>query len=393
MNLVMRIRKARGWLVVLTYLGAAQAQEKTYVGAEQCGHCHADVLAQQSRSGHAHSLYRATEHPLASYFVPESELLRKPAYHFQFSLSGKQFRVQAFDAGNILNIPVEWAFGAGDQAVTFVTRVNEDWYLEHYYSYYSGLRSLAPSPGHEAITPKTLPQAMGLPYKSSHPNTGIRACFVCHSTGPLSFGPGQEIQPAELGVRCEACHGPGSLHVQAAKEGQTSLSQSLIQRPDRLSAAELNRFCGTCHRSPPVGDGPSIDWNYAWNVRHQPIYLSQSACFQKSKGALTCLSCHDPHGPLRRNDAAYYDQTCRNCHGGEQPQGRGPQVGSRILTGPPPKAVCERRGPVNCTDCHMPRVTPQAGLQFSNHWIGIYGEGAKLKPSDRRVLNEFAPSR
>ena len=43
-----------------------------------------------------------------------------------------------------------------------------------------------------------------------------------------------------------------------------------------------------------------------WNIRHQPVYLVRSACFQKS-GALTCVRCHDPHAPLLRNDVAHYD--------------------------------------------------------------------------------------
>jgi hypothetical protein len=28
----------------------------------------------------------------------------------------------------------------------------------------------------------------------------------------------------------------------------------------------------------------------------------------------------------------------------------------------------------------MPLVSPQAPLRFTNHWIGIYRSGAKLKP-------------
>jgi hypothetical protein len=32
----------------------------------------------------------------------------------------------------------------------------------------------------------------------------------------------------------------------------------------------------------------------------------------------------------------------------------------------------------------MPLVAPQTGLRFANHWIGVYGEGAKLQPLRRR---------
>jgi len=89
-------------------------------------------------------------------------------------------------------------------------------------------------------------------------------------------------------VRCEACHGPGSLPVEAASLGQAERAKRLIQNPGRMFASDLNQFCGNCHRAPQ--DGPLSNWSKAWNVRHQPIYLSQSACFLKSNGALSCLT-------------------------------------------------------------------------------------------------------
>jgi hypothetical protein len=284
--------------------------------------------------------------------------LRPPHFRFRFQLTPKEFRVQAFDNKDVMDLPIEWAFGAGDQAVTFVTRVNEDWYLEHYHSYYSAARSLGVTPGQADIQPDGLPRAMGLLYKTMDPDTGILGCFECHSTGPVAVGPNRELRPAEAGVHCEACHGPGGRHVRSGERNQ-------IGNPKRLSAAELNRFCGRCHR-PPGAAGVQVDWNHAWNVRHQPVYLSQSPCFQKSSGSLSCLTCHDPHQALRKNDAAYYNAKCAACHH------------ARAL---PPAAVCRESGAANCADCHMPRVSPQPHLQFTNHWIGVYGAGAKLQPA------------
>ena len=358
------MRRIQGWLVVLCCT-TLSGESPTYVGANTCATCHAAQFAQQSASGHARSLYPAAEHPLAASFAPSRRLLRKPNYRFQFSLSPGQFRVQVFDDENVMDIPIEWAFGAGEQAVTFVSRVNEDWYVEHYYSYYTALRSLAPTPGQQALEPKTLPEAVGLVYKSLDPQAGIKGCFECHSTGPVSVEPDRKIRPSESGVCCEACHGAGSLHVRTATEGKIARARELIQNPKRLASAELNRFCGTCHR-PPAGAGVAIDWGYAWNVRHQPVYFSQSACFRKSNGALSCLTCHNPHEPLRKNDSAYYNQRCGTCHHAKLR---------------PPSEVCQSRLPSNCVDCHMPRVSPQSPLRFSNHWIGVYRQDARLKPS------------
>ena len=75
--------------------------------------------------------------------------------------------------------------------------------------------------------------------------------------------------------------------------------QASITRLRGLDGIQVNRFCGNCHRSQVQGRA-SIDLNYVWNVRHQPPYLERSACFQSSSGRLSCLTCHDPHQPLRR---------------------------------------------------------------------------------------------
>jgi hypothetical protein len=244
--------------------------------------------------------------------------------------------------------------------VTFVTRIDRDWYLEHSLSYYAGLRAMGPTPGQQQA-PASLKLAMGLPYKTNDPKTGVVGCLECHSTGPVSESATAGLDPREPGVHCEACHGPGGDHRDAAARGEPS--RGAIGNPNRLSAVDLNQFCGTCHR-PPAADSNSIQWKEAWNVRHQPLYLDQSACFRKSDGALSCLTCHEPHQSLRR-DAAFYDRKCADCHN-EQLR--------------PPKPVCVADSPSDCTACHMPRVSPQAALRFTNHWIGIYESGSRLKP-------------
>ncbi len=337
-------------------LGDVQASE--YVGAKVCGRCHPVQLTLQTQSAHAHALSRAVDHPLASAFPTDSELRRDPNYHFEFLRSPGALRTRIFDDTDIMDLPIEWAFGAGRQAVTFVTKVNQDWYVEYYSTYYSALHSWGPTPGQSAIRATSLATAAGLLYKTTDPATGIAGCFECHSTGPVTFGADGAVRINELGVSCEDCHGPAAAHVKRP-------SRSNIQNPKSFSAVRLNEFCGRCHR-PPAAKTQNIDWNVSWNVRHQPVYLSESACFRKSKGVLSCLSCHDPHERAEKKPAAFYNDRCLNCHSSNAP---------------PPKPVCRRQTVANCIDCHMPKVSPQSALQFTNHWIGVYGPGAKLKPA------------
>jgi len=347
------------YCAVLLVCAGARAQKDEYIGAQACGACHPEQIARQATSAHAKALSPAGEHALAAAFSSGRQVPRPPYFHLQFRLNGNEMRAMGSDAKDVMDIPVDWAFGAGQQAVTFVTRVNEDWYLEHYLSYYSAGHSFAPTPGQDAVPAKTLAEAMGVLYKPLDPDTGMKACFECHSTGPVLAGPAREIHPTELGVRCEACHGPGRAHRDAVASGKLERARNLIRNPSRMSASELNHFCGMCHRQ-PASPGAVIDWSVAWNLRHEPIYLSQSACFRKSAGALSCLTCHDPHDQLQQDDASY-NARCQSCHS----QAGHPAVNQGT----------------DCVACHMPRVSPQAYLRFTNHWIGVYSAGAKLKPS------------
>ncbi|MGH8246612.1 MAG: multiheme c-type cytochrome [Gammaproteobacteria bacterium] len=309
---------------------------KTYVGAQACGACHSAQQSQQSAGGHAHSLRPAAEHSLAKSFLPKLEM------------------------------PVEWAFGSGGQAVTFVSQVDEDSYLEHYFTYYSAARAMDVTPGHSRLEPKTRPATRGVFYKTFDPDPKIMRCFRCHSTGRLSLGPKLDIRPAEPGVRCEACHGPGSLHVKAAGAGELLAARRAIVNPGRLRSWELNQLCGNCHRKPAPA-GSVSNWNDPWNTRHQPLYLDQSACFQKSQGKLSCLTCHDPHKPLQKNQASHYNARCAACH----------------TTRAHPKLEVREANLEDCVRCHMPAVAPREHLRFTNHWIGVYLGGANLTPKIR----------
>jgi hypothetical protein len=129
-----------------------------------------------------------------------------------------------------------------------------------------------------------------------------------------------------------------------------------------MSASEVNRFCGTCHRSPENEAVTNLD--KAWNVRHQPVYFAQSACYLESQGALSCLTCHDLHQKLDRESASY-DRKCAGCH-------KSVKHSSESGFRPPPAK--------NCVGCHMPRVSPYPHIEFSNHRIGVYGKENKLTP-------------
>jgi hypothetical protein len=217
------------WIILAWAVVAAHAAPQ-YTGAGACRACHSKHDESQSAGGHARSLAPA--------------------------------------ASRILDLPfqADWAFGAGDQAVTFVSQIDAKTYLEHRLTFYRAGNTLDVTPGHQNLKP----DAAGELYPTFEPEARIMRCFACHSTGPLSLGPKSDLQPFEPGVRCESCHGPGSDHIAAA-------GKAPMRNPGKMTPAEMNGFCGNCHRKPGPANARA-DLRDPWNVRHQPIYFERSRC-------------------------------------------------------------------------------------------------------------------
>lgn len=255
-----------------------------------------------------------------------------------------------------LAVPMAWAFGSGSRGVTLVGLLAKDTYLESAVSFYARTSSLDITPGQQSLPSTSLLQAVGQ-------TNGVRKCFPCHATGPVTFGE-QEVAVAEPGVWCEACHGPARQHTQAAARRDVPAARRLIRRLGGLSGERLNQVCGNCHR-PPAGGEAGNDFAVAWNVRHQPPYLERSKCF--AGGKLSCSTCHPAHQELRREDAGFYRDRCMGCHQAKVGHSR-------------PAPTCLTRPGPDCVHCHMPAVTVSSQLTFRNHWIGVYGGDQALIP-------------
>lgn len=335
-----------------------------YLGADACAACHAEQFAKQSASGHARSLHPTADHPAAASFAPSQPLVRTGGARYSYRADEGGLLVEITAQGKRIESRLEWAFGAGEQAVTFVGQVDEGRYVEHHFSYYAASGALGTTPGHRNAPALGAEEALGVYYETFGPQPSIMRCFQCHSTGPLALREGFSLRPREQGVRCEACHGPGQKHVEAVASGQAAQAIAAIKNPARLSGIELLEDCGQCHR-PPASSGQVIDWSDPWNVRHQPVYLSRSACAQPGGQPLACMQCHDPHAPLSA-EGARDDRRCLECHEGRVP----------------PAQICRQAAGRACSDCHMPPVRPQDELRFTNHWIGVYDPDNPLRPRE-----------
>jgi predicted CXXCH cytochrome family protein len=79
-------------------------------------------------------------------------------------------------------------------------------------------------------------------------------CSRCHTTGVqprVNFAARTaETQVAELGISCEACHGPGEHHVSAQKTStaaKKTVQPGEIVHPKKISAERSAQVCGFCH--------------------------------------------------------------------------------------------------------------------------------------------------
>ncbi len=211
---------------------------------------------------------------------------------------------------------IQWLFGAGHFARTPLLQMDGKW-VEHRISQYTDAGRLSLTPGHVPRPADNFDEALGV----AQSDANAQRCFGCHATSPT-----------RPGVHCEKCHGEGAGHP----------AEKTIRRTREVA------MCAECHRSPNREyASPEPEVEDPASIRFAPVGLTASKCYQASKGALTCVTCHDPHSDGKTGPAL--SKACESCHDAEK------------------KKDCPR-GP-NCVSCHMPRSSPIPLLRFTDHRI------------------------
>lgn len=247
------------------------------------------------------------------------------------------------------------------------------------------------------------------PLNDAHWNS---SCIACHA---VAGEPGLDAKEtefdtrvAELGIACEACHGPGAAHAEKQRDPFTRYAQRkafdpTIVNPKRLRAEHSSAICGQCHsyayprdeeewwahgysRSFRPGDElDSSRFLFRWTsdtfvMPGQPGLDAEmtslfwgdgtirvggreyngmvlSPCWKgEGKQKLGCLSCHamhegDPAGqitPEKRGDRA-----CTSCHASTPEHSHHPA------------------GTTTCVDCHMPKTSYALLSATRSHRIEI----------------------
>jgi hypothetical protein len=336
----------------------------SFVGSESCAECHPGEFAAHSRSGHARTLQRAARTVQANLLNGKTFVdPERAGVNWSYSLRDGQFWTERHEETEVERYLIDYAFGSGHHATTFVTLTDRTpdrpTMIEHRLTLYahSAVPDITPGQG-QARGPDR--EGMG-PSGRHFTSAPTLKCFECHTTTVSDRGPlVLDLAAMIPNVGCERCHGPGLAHSLARREP----NDPTVVMPfgaGRSKPVDEIRLCGTCHRLPETVNSAMILPENPTLVRFQPVGLMQSACYRKSQGTLSCSTCHDPHARTS-TDLPAYEAVCRSCHEGPQ------------------QTACKISPLTGCVGCHMPKRDASRGMMMVDHWIRASNEQVHTSP-------------
>jgi predicted CXXCH cytochrome family protein len=349
-----------------------------YVGSKVCSECHPGEAALHASSGHSMTLTPAGRQPLSRRLNGRTVMdPEQPDVLWSYRLRDSQLHLARQARGKTEECILEYAFGSGHHATTFVSVIDPKIpaILEHRLTYYTQRDALGVTPGQIAVPPPPwiTPRGGALPADIS------RRCFQCHTTQIAAHGDQSIDEPTMIpNVTCERCHGPGRAHVAAARTGLSDVDLALPFGPKQWTAEGLHSLCGACHRHPADSEPEAIRPDEIYLARFQPVGLMQSRCYLESGGSFSCVTCHDPHARAS-TDRTAYNAICLRCHTGDaEADTHAPAGGATVGRSGSP---CPRSPRVGCVDCHMPRVDAGQFYLVSDHWIRVRTPGQSAHAS------------
>lgn len=332
-----------------------------FVGDAACTRCHSEIAADYRQHPMGRSMIPIAEAP-AELRGEESPRELFEAGGFHYSLERRDGRTihretrrdaQGRVIGQVEG-EVRYVLGSGTRGQAFLIQ-RDDFLFQSPITWYSQEKRWDLAPGYE-----TRDDRFGREI--------VPECLTCHvnRVEHVAGTEGRYRPPIFRGhaIGCERCHGPGELHVREPLDA-AGAGPSIVN-PRDLTPALREDVCRQCHLvgkemvaryGREVGDyRPGLPLREFRTVFVQPgesgehanadhvEQMSQSRCFRESRGALGCISCHNPHElPPQAEKAAYYRDRCLSCHAD-----RGCSL-----------PVDERRArgtEDDCIACHMPRA-------------------------------------
>ncbi len=260
-------------------------------------------------------------------------------------------------------------------------------------------------------------------------------CINCHATGGQPLPNQQQMQfetrSGELGIACEACHGPSEDHIRANQNFLNRYARHFSVEPDphmvnpaKLPSKASSQICGQCHSikwipnredylengfryrpgqelaqtepvvrptrlneqpwlTQPLKQSPEFLRDRYWPdgmVRvsgREYNGLIESPCHQR--GELSCLSCHSMHKSIDRDDQIALgregNQACLQCH---------TSIGDKLTQHT--RHAAGSSGSL-CYNCHMPHTTYGLLKTIRSHQIDSPTVSSTLKTGRQNACN------
>lgn len=365
-----------------------------YVDERACALCHPKISDSYREKGMARAFRLPRPEADIETFTAPPFVHAPSEQSFQIVRRGERLVFRRWQTGpegkpiNVFEQEVDWILGSGDHARTYLYRTGGGELYQLPLAWYTQTRSWGMAPGFDR------PDHDGVLRRVR------RECVFCHASypdlpaGADAYGAPQ-VFPARLpeGIGCQRCHGPAAEHVGLALGGIGDRDEirNSVFNPGDLPPARRDEVCMGCHLQPSVAlpglrrfgrsdfsfrpGEPLSDYLVQvdveeegraaadrFEINHHPYRLRQSRCFLESGGALSCLTCHDPHRRVPENErVSHYRAACLSCH--EQPH---------------PAEPAARQG--DCTSCHMPkrRTEDVVHVAMTDHLIRRAPGGPEL---------------
>jgi len=315
-----------------------------YVGIETCKSCHLDKFETFIQTGMGMSFDSASIKKSSANFTNQKPVFDSflNLYYLPFLKNNviylKEYRMENKDTVYSRTEKINYIVGSGHHTNSHMV-VENGYVFQAPITFYTQKGKWDLPPGFENGNNSRFNRKIGL------------ECMSCHNAMPQLID-ASENQYNELphGINCERCHGPGQLHVQEMKKGNTvDINKKVdytIVNPGKLSWQRQIDVCQRCHLqgnavlkpnksftsfkpgmvlsetfdqfSPEYKDGE--DFVMAAHAER----FQKSKCFISSnknnlnaenpKLAFTCISCHNPHVSVRKTNTIQFNKTCTSCH-------------------------------------------------------------------------------
>ena len=327
------------------------AGETRIFGSAKCGECHEKQYNDYLTSGHSKTLWSTRDFPFRDRFegMKFSDVERQQMYHYFLGEQGMEVVVPGKFGGD--RFPLQFAFGSGEHAITFVTLTPDGTEvpagIEHRVSWFTGLDKSDLTPGQLGMSVHQDIECFGRVIRG----TTLERCFECHTTSGRIEG--DQLVDLIPNVGCESCHTGSARHADMMQDGNSVDSNAGFEQRPRPAADQL-QICARCHRGEDSVKKSEITRENRKIVRYQPVGLVQSKCFVQSRQQLLCSTCHNPHQHASMQTTVQYEKKCLQCH-----------------SALPHSVRCSVSPDSDCVSCHMPRVEIHPSISFHDHWIRI----------------------